>query len=117
MSNGNRLKVSGEAVPCVEPAPKIGIVVRFGGCQAPAILTVGEPQTLHFGTFRVEVEVVDVIRQKIRPAKKPPYNWIVRTTCGYEVPIRAMNEDNALRLFRRQEGDEWQIEEIRPEIS
>ena len=110
------INVDDKATPCVEPAPEIGIVVRFGDRKQPAILTVDEPTTLHFGTFEVEVTVVDVIRKKIRPASKPPYHWIIKNDEGTTEKIRAMSEENARRLFYQRHGIDSEIVEIEAEI-
>lgn len=104
-----------KAVPCVEPAPEIGIVVRFNGQQQPAILTVDQPETIRFGTFEVEVTAVQIIRKKIRPAKAPPWNYLIVADDGTEHTIRAMDEACAARIFARQ--TDKTIFSIEPEIS
>lgn len=111
MSNQN-VRLGDAAKPVIEPAPEVGVVVRFNGQQKVGILKIGESSTFQFGTFPVEVELVEIYRKKQVPTTGPPYHWRIVTTCGYERTIRAMDEDNALRIFRADEGDEWQIKEI-----
>lgn len=113
---GNHIKVEDTAASHVEPAPEIGVVVRFNGGQQPALLAVGEPQTLKFGTFAVEVEVVQINRKKPRPSRKPPYFWIIESNDGNESKVRAMTEKQARRMFMRQ-NEGLEILEIYPELS
>jgi hypothetical protein len=112
----DNVNLGGHAVPCVEPAPEIGIVVRFGDRQKPRILNVGIPEVFQFGNFPVEVEVVEVIRKKPRPAHKPPYHWIVKTATRV-ARIRAMDERNARRIFMENHGSGEEILSIEAEIS
>lgn len=111
------MNLDGEAIPCVEPAPDVTVAVSFNGQRQEVTLRPNSPETVQFGTFPVTVEVTTVARKKIRPAKRPPYFYVITTTCGYQREIRAMDEDNALRLFRESEGDEWQISDISAKIS
>lgn len=80
------------------------------------MLAVGGLGTIRFGTFEVEVEVVEVTREKIRPAKAPPYHWTIKTASRV-ASIRAMDEENARRLFHRGSGCDEDILEIYPEMS
>ena len=79
----------------------IRIVVRFNGQQLPAILSVGEPQTLDFGSFPVEIEAVQIIRKPRRPSGKPPYTYIFLTEDGVRTKVRAKDKANARRIFRQ----------------
>lgn len=115
--SGNHIPIGGHAVPSVEPAPEIGLVVRFNGQQMPVILKVDEPETLHFGTFPIELEVVQVIRKKVRPASKPPYYWIIKNDQGVVARIRAMTEEDARRIFYQRSPEFTSITSIEPEIS
>lgn len=110
---GNHANIEDTAKPVVEPAPQVGLVVRFNGCQQPVILDVDQPQTLNFGTFPIEVEVKQIIRKKLRPAKAPPYTYIIKTASG-EHRIRSMDEINAARIFGQRNAEE--ILSIEPEI-
>lgn len=112
---GNHIHVDDTAGSVVEPAPTVGVVVRFNGQQQPAILSVGEPQTLDFGSFPIEVEVVQIIRSKPRPSRKPPYTWIIESDDGEQYKVRSIAEKQARRMFlRNNEGRK--ILEIYPEL-
>lgn len=102
---GNHMSFSQRTGASVEPAPDVGIVVRFNGQQQPAILTVGKPETIQFGTFPVEIELTEIIRKRVRPAHKPPYIWVIRTESG-ETMIRTKDEINAARIFGQKSDEE-----------
>ncbi len=114
--SGNDLNAEQKAVPCVEPAPEIGLVVRFNGQQQPVILKVDEPETLNFGSFPIELEVVQVIRKKVRPAKAPPWYYIIKNDQGVVARIRAMTEEDARRIFYQRSDEFTSITSIEPEL-
>ena len=101
---GNHIQVEDQAGAVVEPAPEVGLVIRFNGQQQPVMLTVGETRTLDFGSFPVEVKVAQIVRKRDRPAKKPPYTWIVELSDGSETRVRAMTERQARRMACRESG-------------
>lgn len=98
--SGNHADIGDKAVPSIEKAPDVGLVVRFNGMQLPVMMTVGETQTLNFGTFPVEIKVVQVVRKKPRPTSGPPYTFIIKHDGG-ETRIRSNDEANAERIFRQ----------------
>jgi hypothetical protein len=103
---GNHIKVDDKAGAVVEPAPEVGLVIRFNGQQQPVMLKVGETETLDFGSLPVEVKVVQIVRKPIRPAKKPPYIWVAELSDGTETRVRAMTERQARRMACRQSGED-----------
>lgn len=111
---GNFIKVDDKAGAVVEPAPEVGLVIHFNGQQQPTMLKVGETRTLDFGSFPVGVKVVQIVRKPNRPAKKPPYTWVVELSDGTETKVRAMAERQARRMACRESGED--IIGIYPEI-
>lgn len=112
---GNELEVEDKAGAVVEPAPEVGLVIRFNGQQQPTMLKVGETRTLDFGSFPVEVKVVQIVRKPLRPARKPPYVWVVELSNGKEAEVRAMTERQARRMACRESGED--ILGIYPKLS
>ena len=110
------MNINDTAVPCVEPAPDVNLVVSFGGQTRVVKLRAGGEETVEFGNFPVKLEVTSVERKRVRPAGKPPYYWIIKTS-SWNDRIRAMTEENARRLFYQRFRTDEDIVEIYPEIS
>jgi hypothetical protein len=113
---GNHANLEGEAKPCVEPAPDVELIVSYGGKRETLTLKPGDDEIVKIGQIPVKLRVGSVKRKKIRPASKPPYHWVIKTA-SWSDRIRAMDEENARRLFYQRFGTDENIVEIYPEIS
>ncbi len=115
--SGSKLKLGQESSASIDPAPDVGVLVRFNGQQLPAILSLGKKETINFGNFQVEILPVEIIsKPKLKPNRKPIPRRFKFTTDAVVRYYSGASEDEAFALFCRRNGDHdrnlVEIEEI-----
>ena len=109
---GNRLNVRSTPASVIEPAPDIGVIVRFNGQQLPAVLSLGEAETLQFGNFTVEIEPVEIIPKLPVTNDRGPikYQYTFKSAAGIHKYL-GVDEAEAIATFKRRlgPGEEFEI--------
>jgi hypothetical protein len=108
---GNHVNWESTAGASVEPPPRVVLVLTNVRSMTETKVSVKLGETVETD-IGVEVEVVEVVRAKLRPANKPPYKFLITATDGSYRVVRSMDEANAVRLWHNSNDEPLTVESV-----
>jgi len=102
---GSRLPIQNKVKASVQRAPDVGVVVKCNGLQMPAILTLGQPETIPFGNFEIEIEVVELVAKPEQEVTT--WLWTIK---GKPFGDRTVAVREYLCMTAKEARDLWDIE-------
>lgn len=108
------INVRDDADVMVQGPPDVDVLVQFPGHSDLVRLEFNKPTKVQLGNFSVDLTVRGIIKPDPVPPSCPPYHWSIKYTLTSPTgkvheafqQIRAMDADNAERIFRSQFTDD-----------